>query len=387
MDECKPLRPPARLSLLAACALGLLAACALAPLSPERDARAPDLAGFGRVDMAISAGSPAARHWFAQGMAQAYAFNETEALRAFRAGLAQDPGCAMCAWGVAWQLGPTINAPERAELTEALRYVDHALRHGAQASPREKARIEALALRYGHGSQARETAPLLAAVCGARREDGAERADPLDIAYAERLHQLVERDPDDADLLSLYAEAELVATREDWWDPVTGKPAGRIGELADRLEATAARHPTHTGVNHYLIHTVDAVQVAQRAVAAADRLGALAPRSPHLLHMPSHTYAQIGRYADAERVNAQALAAEDALDADTRAQGFAPSKDWRGHNGHFQWYAALMEGRGDQALALARAAVARGGWDPLQGQRPLMTLMRLERWDAVLAEP
>lgn len=383
-------RSPFRLSLLAAA--GLLSACASGPLVPDRSARAPELSGFGRMDLAISQGSPAAQRWFAQGMAQAYAFNEVEAVRAFKAGLAQDPDCAMCAWGVAWQLGPNINAPDRGNLKEALRHVDHALRHSAAASPREQALIASLALRYGHGSQAREAAPLLAlaAVCGGRGAGGgseAERADPLDIAYAERMRQLVGRFPDDADILSLYAEAELVATREDWWDPVTGKPAGRIGELADRLEAGAARWPQHTGLNHYLIHTVDAVQVAHRAVAAADRLGALAPRSPHLLHMPSHTYAQVGRYADAERVNAAAMAAEDALDADTRAQGFAPSKDWRGHNGHFQWYAALMEGRGDHALALSRAAIARGGWDPLQGQQPLMTLMRLERWDAVLAEP
>lgn len=369
----------------------LLSACALRPLEPDRAARAPVLDGFGMVELAISSRSPAARQWFARGMAQAHAFNEIEAVRAFKAGLAQDPACAMCAWGVAYQLGPTLNAPERGDLSEARRYLDHALRHGAGLLPRERELIEAMALRYAHDSQARNTAPLQAARCGSGG-GSAGQADPLDGAYAERLRRLVERDPDDPDLLTLYAEAELIATREDWWDPLTGKPAGRIGELAERLEAALLRHPRHTGLNHYLIHTVDALPVAGRAAAAADRLGALAPRSPHLLHMPSHIYVQLGRYADATRVNQQALAADVALVAEQRAQGFEPSKDWREHNGRFQWYAALMEGRGDLALETARAGAARAGADAqafgqYQRSLPIQTLLRLERWAAVLAEP
>jgi predicted Zn-dependent protease len=117
----------------------------------------------------------------------------------------------------------------------------------------------------------------------------------------------------------------------------------------------------------------------------------LAPSSPHLLHMPSHTYVNLGRYADASRVNEQALAADEALAAELGRQGFSVSKDWRGHNGHFLWYAALMEGRGDVALATARASASRAKGDHLFAEltrsRPLVTLLRLERWDAVLREP
>jgi hypothetical protein len=46
----------------------------------------------------------------------------------FKAALAQDPACAMCAWGVAWQLGPNINSTGRAQVAEALRYLDLAWR-------------------------------------------------------------------------------------------------------------------------------------------------------------------------------------------------------------------------------------------------------------------
>lgn len=381
-------RPVLRLSLLAA-ALATLGACALLPFSPDRRATAPVLDGFGSNSLQPSKANEAARRLFAQGMTQAYAFNEFEAVRAFKAALAQDPDCAMCAWGVAYQLGPNINNTDRGDLKEALQLVEYALKHSADASPRDRALIESLALRYGHGSEARNLAPLLGEVCGAGGTQ--EKADPLDIAYAQRMRELTERYAHDPDVLSLYAEAELVATRGDWWDRDTGKPAGRIGEVADRLEAGLARHPDHTGLNHYLIHTVDAVQVAGRAVAAADRLGALAPKSPHLLHMPAHTYAQVGRYADATRVNQLANAADLAMMDGLKAQGFSVSKDWRGHNTHFQWYGALMEGRGDLALEIARASAALSTSDheyaEYRRSLPMLTLLRLQRWDALLREP
>ncbi|MDN3922433.1 hypothetical protein [Roseateles violae] len=370
-------------SLLVVAAALLAAACGIAPLQPDRQARAPRLDGFGTATLAVQSPSAEARQLFAQGMGQAYGFNEREAQRSFKAALALDPDCAMCAWGVAWQMGPNINWTERQGVKDALPYLDHALRRAATLPPRDRELIGALALRYAHASEARNIAPLQAQVCGAGAGNE-EKADPLDIAYAERMRLLADRYPDDPDVLSLYAEAELIATRVDWWDE-RGQPAGRIGELADKLEAALTRQPRHTGLNHYLIHTVDDVHQAGRAEAAADRLGALAPKSPRLLHMPSHTYAQIGRYADAERVNAEALAADEAMRATLKQQGFTPGTDWRGHNGNFRWYAALMQGRGELALQVARANSLRGGGDH-GGTQPLLTLMRLERWDELLRE-
>ncbi|RQP25595.1 hypothetical protein DZC73_00495 [Albitalea terrae] len=366
-----------------------LAACGLLPLIPDPQATAPRLPGYGVVDLAVTTSSAEARERFEQGMAQAYAFNEAEAVRMFKAALAKDPACAMCAWGVAYQLGPNINAPERGDLSDAVRYVDHALKDSQGVSAKEKALIQALALRYAHRSEASNTAMLTAPTCGGKA--GEEKPDPLDVAYAERMRALADQYPDDADIVSMYAEAEMIATKGDWWDNDTGKPAGRMGEVADRLEAALKAHPDHTGLNHYLIHATDALPAAQRAAAAADKLGRLAPNSPHLLHMPSHTYVNLGRYADASRVNEQALAADRTLAADLGQQGFSVSKDWRQHNGSFFWYAALMEGRGDASLEMARqrAAASKGDHEfaELSRSRPLLTLLRLQRWDEVLKEP
>lgn len=382
-------------ALMGTASFALVAACGLAPLQPDTGARAPALEGFGRSDLAITSPSADARLWFNRGVLQAYAFNEKEAIRQFKAALARDPACAMCAWGVAWQLGPNINAPQRGDLTEARRYVVHALRHADAATPRERALIDAMALRYGEAPREpmRSEGPSASDVC--RSGSGgaaASKADALDVAYAERLRALVLAYPDDADILSLYAEAAMIATPEDWWDSATGRAMPRIADLADRLERLAEKQPQHTGVAHYLIHATDAGPAAARAVAAADRLAALAPAAPHLVHMPAHTFVRVGRYADAAATNQRAIAADEALAETQKTQGFESSKDWRGHNTHFLWYASLMQGRGDVALDAARTLVRRAEkrtdvFAEYARSLPLLTLLRLQRWDAVLAEP
>jgi tetratricopeptide (TPR) repeat protein len=377
--------------VLASTVLLAIGACAVEPRLPDLSARAPTLSGFGQLDVPVTTRSAEARHWFTQGVLLAYAFDEVEAVRMFKVALAQDPACAMCAWGVAWQLGPNINDTDRTRVPEALRYLDIALRHAGDATPRERALIEAMALRYAHASQARETAPLLAERCAPGGDD--EPADPLDIAYADRMRALAQADPEDPEILSLWAEAEMVATRDDWWS-AAGAPAGHIGELTAALENALRRHPHHIGLNHYLIHATDAGTpgVARRALGAADRLGALAPGSPHLVHMPSHTYVRVGRYGDAARVNEAALGAEAVLRQTQQAQGFDISKDWRNHDQHFLWFAALMQGRGDVALAAARGVAERAAksqsiFAEYRRSLPVLALLRLQRWEALIAEP
>lgn len=378
-----------RLSILAL-SLSVIGACTVVPFAIDTKATAPVLDGFGETTLSPTLANDRARRLFAQGMAQVYAFNPGEAIRAFKAGLAQDPGCAMCAWGIALQMGPNINNPRRGDLTQAIHYVDYAVRHSQGSSARDLALIESLAVRYGH-SAGKAVAPP-AGTDGICRTPGSGSADPLDILYADQMLVLAKRFPNDPDVLATYAEAEMVATRnEEWWNRLTGKPAGRMGELATMIEAGLARDPNHVGLNHYMIHAVDAVPVAKRALASADRLGKLAPKSPHLLHMPSHTYGHVGRYADATRVNQLAVAADLAMMSELKKQNFAITRDWRGHNTHFQWYGALMEGRGELALQSARDAVkiAPGESEYAEYVRslPILTLLHLQRWDAVLKEP
>lgn len=376
-----------RLSMLGL-SLSVIGACTMLPLAVDTSATAPLLDGYGEATLAPSRANDAARRLFAQGMAQAYAFNRPEAIRAFKAALAQDPACGMCAWGAAAMMGPNINNSSRGDLTEAIKYADYAVRRSAGASARDRDLIAALALRYGHRS-ASTVAMTYAAIC--RAPETGPRADPLDIAYAAQMRELVARYPLDPDVLIFYAEAEMVATRGGWWDETSGKPKGRIGDVANMVEAALGKQPDHVGLNHYMIHAVDAVPVAARAVAAADRLGTLAPKSPHLLHMPSHTYANVGRYADATRVNQLAVAADLAFFAELKKQGYDVSMDWREHNTHFQWYGALMEGRAQVAVDSARATagLAKGDsvWADYMRSVPVLTMLHLQRWDDLASEP
>ena len=376
-----------RLSMLAL-SLSVIGACTMLPLAVDGSATAPVLDGYGDTTLVPSQANYAAYRLFAQGMSQAYAFNRPEAIRAFKAALAEDPACAMCAWGAAAMMGPNINNSSRGDLTEAIKYADYAVRHSAGASKRDRDLIAALALRYGHKS-ASTVAMTYAAIC--RAPETGPRADPLDIAYAAQMRELAARYPHDPDVLIFYAEAEMVATRGGWWDETTGQPKGRIGEVASMVETALGKLPNHVGLNHYMIHAVDAVPVAARAVAAADRLGKLAPKSPHLLHMPSHTYANVGRYADATRVNQLAVAADLAFFAELKKQGYKVSMDWREHNTHFQWYGALMEGRTQLAVESARAtaALAKGDgvWSDYMRSVPVLTMLHLQRWDELAREP
>ncbi len=373
---------------LAVASISIITACATLPFQIDRSATAPKLDGFGATTLQPSRIKPEAQALFAQGMAQVYAFNEKEAIRDFKAALAIDPGCAMCAWGVAYQLGPNINSLQRGDLTEAIRYTYEAKKNSAGSSQRDLDLIASLSLRYGQGSLPVTGAGPQEAIC---RKGNADPADPLDIAYADRMRQLAERYPDDPDILAIYAEAEMVATRGDFWDAKTGTPTGLIGDVATRIELALARWPEHVGLNHYMIHAADAPVVAKRAEAAADRLGGLAPRSAHLLHMPSHTFAHLGRFADAARVNQLAVAADVAQFATLKEQKFEKVKDWRGHNWHFLWYASLTGGDGELALKTAREIA--DGFDgksynsEYMRSLPALTLLHLQRWDALAAEP
>lgn len=111
-----------------------------APFEPDRNARAPLLDGFGSVAMAVTTDVPEAQQLLARGLLQTYALNDEEAARAYRAALAVDPRCAMCAWGVAKAAGPNINNVERGDLADARRHLAWARRQAEHASARSSRR-------------------------------------------------------------------------------------------------------------------------------------------------------------------------------------------------------------------------------------------------------
>jgi tetratricopeptide (TPR) repeat protein len=118
------------------------------------------------------------------------------------------------------------------------------------------------------------------------------------------------------------------------------------------------------------------------------------PGAGHIVHMPSHIYYRVGRYADAAKVNALAALVDEQYIAQCRAQGFYPI-GYYGHNIHFLWTSSEMMGRYQAAIDAARRLVKAVGPDAakmgpmaqLYFLVPVATLLRFGKWDEVLAEP
>jgi tetratricopeptide (TPR) repeat protein len=316
--------------------------------------------------------TPEAQRWFDQGLALTYGFNHAAAISAFEEGLRQDASCAMCLWGVAYALGPNINAPMGPDAgRQAFAAVRQAQALAAGAQPLERDLIDALTLRYA--------------------EDPPEDRTDLDLAYVAAMKAVQARYPDDTDVATLTAEALLDLSPWNYWVDAD-QPGPHTSLALQLLEGAMAKEPSHLGANHYYIHTVEQYH-PERAEPAADRLKSLAPDAGHLVHMPSHIYWRVGRYDDAIGVNKEAVAADEAYFAVCRPGAFYRAAYYP-HNIHFLWSAASATGQSSLALNSARKLQQQteGGLEefPFMAEFvaiPTLTLVRFGRYDEVLGVP
>jgi len=336
------------------------------------------LEGLGDYSMPVTTGSPEAQRWFNQGLMLTYGFNHDAAERSFLKATELDPECAMCWWGAALVLGPHVNSGmEPANNQKAWDRVQRAQSLAAKASERERNYITALTARYA--------------------QNPPEDRLPLDEAYAKAMATLVKQHPDDLDAATLYAESLMNLQPWDYWD-AEGKPKENIEEVVTVLESVMARNPDHAGTLHLYVHAVEASNEPQRGVDAADRLRELIPGSGHLVHMPAHIYARVGRYHDAVIANQKAIAADDAYLAMCRPQPGVYPLGYVPHNHHFLWFAATMEGASSIALEAAKATSDRTsdpqlmrtpGFEAMQAfaLTPLFAKVRFGKWDEVANTP
>ena len=183
-------------------------------------------------------------------MVLAWGFNPAEAARSFEGAARLAPRCAACHWGLAWALGPTINATWRPRTPPA------STRHcgwrgGAVARPRR-----------AFASSSRPCPP----------GTPARRADDIDEdAYADRMRALAARHPRDADIAVLAAESLLNLHPYDWWEP-DGRAMPWTGEIVALLARALKLAPGHPGANHYWVHLMERSATPERALPQADRL-------------------------------------------------------------------------------------------------------------------
>src|SRR5262249_8039826 len=157
----------------------------------------------------------------------------------------------------------------------------------------ERAYIRALARRYG------------------RRPDTDDRK-ALDRAYADAMREVARRYPDDLDASVLFAESLMVLRPWDLWT-ADGQPQPGTQEIVDTLEGgLRGRGAGHRGATHYSTQAVEASPHPERALRAADTVAATMPAAGHIVHMPSHIYMRVGRYADAADTNTRAVKVDEA---------------------------------------------------------------------------
>jgi tetratricopeptide (TPR) repeat protein len=338
------------------------------------EATVPLFEGVATHHFPVTTTSDAAQAYVDQGLMFVYGFDHFEAARSFEQAVRLDPTCAMCHWGLALALGPHINAAMAPEaVPQAYAAITRALELAPSVGERERAYIEALAARYAAEASDDRTA--------------------LDRAYADAMRELVAAYPDDLDAATLFAEALMNLVPWNYWDEY-GEARAETAEFVAVLESVMSRDPDHPGANHHYIHAVEASPSPERAEGAADRLVALDIPIGHMIHMPAHIFARVGRWHDASTANERAIVADRAYLGAYEAEGLVPLL-YHPHNVHFLSWTAGIEGRAALALDAARELVEAtppglAAELPFLDSflaMPLLTMVRFEMWDEILAEP
>ncbi len=341
---------------------------------PNLEGAVPLFDNLGTHHHPVTTTSSVAQRYFDQGLRLFYAFNNDEALRSFQQAARLDPSAAMAYWGIALALGPTINMPMTRQGDDtAYRAIQIARSLSNAASERERAYIAALGRRYS--------------------PQGAGDPTVRGRSYAAAMRDLAKRFPLDLDAATLFAGALLNLRPWDQWTP-DGRPQPGTLEVVATLERVLQQNPNHPGANHYYIHALEASPYPEKALPAAERIDKLMPGAGHIVHMPSHIYFRLGRYAEAVESSRRGAAVDREYIRKWNPQGnyremFYP------HNIYFEWAALMMEGRSAEVLRAARDLSAIYSYE-MARSRPfveffmpvaLFSLARFGRWDDILRQP
>ena len=243
---------------------------------------------LGEVNFPVSC-NDAAQKEFNRAMALFHSFWFDPAKKSFSKVLQLDPGCGMAHWGIAimsmgnpltWPPNPNALKAGAAEIAEAQRV-------GAK-SERERDYISAL----GSFFKDWETTEYR----------------PRAVAFEKAMEGVAARYPQDIEAQILYALVLNVTALP------TDKTFANQLKAAGILEPLFKKYPNHPGAAHYLIHTYDYAELAEKGLPAARAYAKVAPSVPHALHMPSHIYSRVGLWQEMVEANrASYLAAKSEL--------------------------------------------------------------------------
>ena len=259
----------------AACVAVSILAAPLA-IAQEQEHR-HDGSALGEVNFPVSCNDQAQSR-FNTTAALLYSFYWEKVDSAVAAVLRADPTCAMAYWAkaVASLDNPLGSPPTPKQEQEGWAAVEKAKQLGGR-TPRERDYIGAVETVFKDHA----TVPFKTRAT----------------TYEKALEQIHARYPKDVEAAVLYAYwLQVTADRSDQTYAQQLKSA-RI------LEKVSASHPRHPGVVHFLIHAYDFPSIAEQGLDAARRYAAIAPDSPHALHMPSHIFSRVGQWQDSIEMN------------------------------------------------------------------------------------
>jgi tetratricopeptide (TPR) repeat protein len=305
-----------RLSLLLAAVIPI----ALTPALSAQERAHPTADKLGTVHFQTSCATSVAPG-FDRGVALLHSFEFAASMREFQAVITADSTCAMAWWGIAlarWSnpMAPNIRPP--AAIAAGMEAVDAARRASSRATPRERDYIEAVAQLYSDA--------------GTRNQQ--ERLAGYEAAMA----QVAARNPADTEARIFHALALVQSASPSDKTYAKQRQAGAI------LEGLFRSQPDHPGLAHYIIHAYDVPALADQAIGAAERYSAIAPAAAHALHMPSHTFTQVGMWK--ESVHANLLSMDAAIAQGSLAEAL--------HAADYAVYADLQLGQDTAALAIVQ---------------------------------
>ncbi len=329
------------------------------------------MTGLGDLHHPVSTKNAEAQEFFDQGLRLIYAFNHDEAARSFKRAAELDPKLAMAYWGIAEAVGPNYNDPASEDrFKQAHEAIQKAVDLSDNASDAERGYILAMAKRFPADP----------------KSDLRKAAEE----YRDAMREVVKNHPDDLDAATLFAESGMNLHPWGLWHQ-DGTPEVGTEEIVATLESVIQRDPDHLGALHYYIHTVEASNSPERALAAANRLAALAPGAGHIVHMPAHIYIRTGDYAAAVKTNEEAAAVDRAYIKSSGVQGVYPMM-YYSHNLHFIAMCSAMVGDYAESHKAAEMLVAHVGpsvkdMPPLEGFMtiPMAVNVRFHKWDEILA--
>jgi tetratricopeptide (TPR) repeat protein len=250
------------------------------------EADIPPIPGAGTYKWKISTRNDSAQFYFNQGINMYYSFHIIEAMASFKKAEKFDKYSPMLLWAQALTYGPNINDFGYTASPEALSAIGKAIEFSGRCTDKEIALIEAQRIRYSY--------------------DSSQTRSMLNQLYVDKMKEVYEKFPHDADVATLYADAMMLQHPWDLWN-IDGTPKPWTPLIREVLEKVLAKTPNHPGANHYYIHVMEPSPYAAKALPSADRLGKLNPGLSHVVHMPSHIYLRTGLYNKGIDVNINAV--------------------------------------------------------------------------------